>query len=180
MQETWVQSLGREDPLEKKMATHSKGHKFGDPNCSKSPSLDPALVASLPWASIQSPVQLWCWVEPWPRPRAGSTLPSGFPLQSCPTGDWGLRHFMMPWVHTARFGSEGKSMEPITVHEIRNKLNSPEAGRCWEKQRNISHPRRLDSWAFGKKQTFMLFSSAQTWLKYLQKGQSQDHVKLAI
>ena len=23
MQETWVQSLGREDPLEKKMATHS-------------------------------------------------------------------------------------------------------------------------------------------------------------
>ena len=23
MQETWIQSLGREDPLEKKMATHS-------------------------------------------------------------------------------------------------------------------------------------------------------------
>ena len=24
MQETWVQSLGREDPLEKEMATHSR------------------------------------------------------------------------------------------------------------------------------------------------------------
>ena len=25
MQETWIQSLGREDPLEKEMATHSVG-----------------------------------------------------------------------------------------------------------------------------------------------------------
>jgi len=28
MQETWVQSLGREDPLEKGMATHSSVHAY--------------------------------------------------------------------------------------------------------------------------------------------------------
>ena len=31
MQETWVQSLGREDPLEKKMATHSSNHAWKIP-----------------------------------------------------------------------------------------------------------------------------------------------------
>ena len=31
MQETWVQSLGREDPLEKKMATHSSTHAWKIP-----------------------------------------------------------------------------------------------------------------------------------------------------
>ena len=29
MQETWVQSLGRKDPLEKEMATHSSGKSHG-------------------------------------------------------------------------------------------------------------------------------------------------------
>ena len=28
MQETWVQSLGQEDPLEEKMATHSSTHAW--------------------------------------------------------------------------------------------------------------------------------------------------------
>ena len=31
MQETWVQSLGREDPLEKEMATHSSILAWGIP-----------------------------------------------------------------------------------------------------------------------------------------------------
>ena len=30
MQETWVQSLGQEDPLEKGMATHACGFLFGE------------------------------------------------------------------------------------------------------------------------------------------------------
>ena len=31
MQETWVQSLGQEDPLEEKMATHSSTHAWKIP-----------------------------------------------------------------------------------------------------------------------------------------------------
>ena len=31
MQETWVQSLGREDPLEKEMATHSSSLAYKNP-----------------------------------------------------------------------------------------------------------------------------------------------------
>ena len=36
MQETWVQSLGREDPLEKEMATHSPILAWGIP-CTEEP-----------------------------------------------------------------------------------------------------------------------------------------------
>ena len=39
MQETWVQSLGREDPLEKEMATHSSILAWRIPWTEKSDSL---------------------------------------------------------------------------------------------------------------------------------------------
>ena len=35
MQETWVQSLGWEDPLEKEMATHSSTHAWKIPQMEK-------------------------------------------------------------------------------------------------------------------------------------------------
>ena len=47
MQETWVQSLGREDPLEKEMATHSRILAW------KIPWME-SLVGYSPWGDKES------------------------------------------------------------------------------------------------------------------------------
>ena len=95
MQETRVQSLGREDPLEKKMATHFKGHKSGDPKCSKSSSLDPALVASLPLASIQ-PRAAVVLSGALAKAQGREHTPSPLPSSALPHRRLGVWHFMMP------------------------------------------------------------------------------------
>ena len=178
MQKTQVQSLGREDPLEKKMVTHSKGHKFGDPNCSKSSFLDPALVASLPLASIQ-PHAAVVLSGALAKAQGREHTPSLLPSSALPHRRLGKWHFMMPWVHTASSGSgraHGAHYSPLDKGQAElpgSRTALREAGK-----HQPSSEARLK--ASGKKQKFMLFSSAQTGLKYLQKGQSQDHVKLEI
>ena len=48
MQETWVQSLGREDPLEKEMATHSSTLAW------KIPRMEEPGVGYSPWGRKES------------------------------------------------------------------------------------------------------------------------------
>ena len=58
MTETWVQSLGWEDPLEKEMATHSS-----------------TLALKIPWAE-----KLGADYYPWGRKESGMTERLHFPL----------------------------------------------------------------------------------------------------
>ena len=62
VQETWVQSLGQEDPLEKEMATHSSIHAVFMPG--KSHGLR-SLVGYSPWGCRESDMTeqltLWEW-----------------------------------------------------------------------------------------------------------------------
>ena len=61
MQETWVQSLGWDDPLEKEMATHSSTHAWKIP-CIEEPgrsqSMGSQRVSNFTWSSLIA-VVIW-------------------------------------------------------------------------------------------------------------------------
>ena len=80
MWETWVWSLGREDPVEKGMATHSS-----------------VLAWRIPWteATVHGVTKSWTgltpfWVSVQPRcpPCPPAWQISLLELQACPPGDW--------------------------------------------------------------------------------------------
>ena len=54
MQETWVQSLGQEDPLEKEMATHSNILPWEIPWTEEAGGLSPSDRKRVTWASEEN------------------------------------------------------------------------------------------------------------------------------
>ena len=84
MQETWVWSLGQEDPLEKRMATHSSILAWRIPWTEKSGSLHS------PWGQTESdttePLTQRLWAVPWKiLPCDSVSLPWE---TSCVQGNW--------------------------------------------------------------------------------------------
>ena len=81
MRETWVRSLGQEDPLEKEMATHSSNLAWKIPwkeECGRLQSMGSQRVGHN-WATFTS-----CVLSPWCHPTISSSvtplsLPSIFP-----------------------------------------------------------------------------------------------------
>ena len=71
MRETWVQSLGREDPLEKEMATHSPVVMYGRESWT---------VKKAERRRIDA-FELWCWRRllrvPWTERRANQSNATG-------------------------------------------------------------------------------------------------------
>ena len=74
MQETWVQSLGWEDPLEKEMATHSR--TIGGPVV-KNLSANAGAIGSIPGSARSpregngNPLQYSCLENPWTQEPGG-------------------------------------------------------------------------------------------------------------
>ena len=115
MQKTWVQSLGREDPLEREMATHSSilvwklswMEEFGRLQSMESQRLwnDWATSLSLSgsWCKqVSAPeLELWepcsCWDRPaWAGQLWGPQCPLGLSLPSFPIGGFSLSELPLP------------------------------------------------------------------------------------
>ena len=116
MRETWVRSLGREDPLEKEMAIHSSTSTIGwkipwteEPGRLQSMGSQRLRdFTSLQWASLiaqlvknppamqETPFGSWVGKIPWRRDRLPTPVFLGFPCVSageqspCSVGDLGL------------------------------------------------------------------------------------------
>ena len=62
MWDTWVRSLGWEDPLEKGIATHSRTHGIAESDMTERISLQPALLLRLPEKSVPRVLTYWALV----------------------------------------------------------------------------------------------------------------------